>query len=39
MIPENITKEHIEKAIQEIDEKGTRKGRHSSTYIIDYNVN
>ena len=36
MIPDNITKEHIEKAIHEIDEKGIRKGRHSSTYDLIY---
>ena len=37
MIPINITKEHLEKAIQEIDEKGIRKGRHSSTYDLLFN--
>ncbi|NQU33123.1 MAG: EVE domain-containing protein [Bacteroidetes bacterium] len=36
MILENITKEHIEKAIQEIEDKGVRKGRHSSTYDLIY---
>ncbi|MDP3358319.1 MAG: AAA family ATPase [Lutibacter sp.] len=39
MIPENITKEHIEKAIQEIDEQGIRKKRHSSTYDLEFNGN
>jgi len=34
MIPYNITKEHIEKAIEEIDREGVRKGRHSSTYDL-----
>ncbi|HAP69434.1 MAG TPA: hypothetical protein DCR04_06870 [Flavobacteriales bacterium] len=37
MIPDNITKEHLEKAIKEIDQKGVRKGRHLSTYDLDYN--
>ncbi|WP_370476135.1 McrB family protein [Tamlana flava] len=37
MIPNNITKEHLEKAINEIDLKGIRKGRHSSTYDIVHN--
>ena len=37
MIPDNITKEHIEKAIEEIDKDGVRKGRHSSTYDLIYN--
>ena len=37
MIPNNITKEHIEKAIKEIDRKGIQKGAHSSTYDIVYN--
>ncbi|MDB4655922.1 hypothetical protein OAE48_03645, partial [Flavobacteriales bacterium] len=37
MIPSNITKEHILKAIAEIDEKGVRKGRHSSTYDLVHN--
>jgi hypothetical protein len=36
MIPNNITKEHIEKAIEEIDKNGTRKGRQSSTYDLVY---
>ena len=36
MIPDNIKKEHILQAINEIDEKGIRKGRHSSTYDLDY---
>ena len=37
MIPENINKEHIEKAIAEIDREGVRKGRHSSTYDLIHN--
>jgi len=37
MIPDNIKKEHIEKAIEEIDREGVRKGRHSSTYDLVYN--
>jgi len=37
MIPNNISKEHIEKAIEEIDKKGIRKERHSSTYDLVYN--
>lgn len=37
MIPDNIRKEHIEKAIEEIDREGIRKGRHSSTYDLVYN--
>lgn len=37
MIPNNINKEHLEKAIKEIDEEGVRKGRHSSTYDLTYN--
>lgn len=37
MIPDNITKEHIEKAIAEIDKKGVRKGRLSSTYDLVHN--
>lgn len=37
MIPQNIQKEHIEKAIEEIDRDGIRKGRHSSTYDVIYN--
>ena len=36
MIPNNITKEHIKKAIKQIDENGVRKGRHSSTYDLIY---
>lgn len=36
MIPANITKEHIDKAIKEIDKTGIRKGRHSSTYNLVY---
>ena len=34
MIPDNITKEHLEKAIEEIDKNGIRKGRQSSTYNL-----
>ncbi len=37
MIPQNITREHIEKAIQEIDDQGIRKGRQSSTYDLVFN--
>jgi hypothetical protein len=37
MIPNNITKEHLEKAIAEIDKDGVRTGRHSSTYDLIYN--
>ena len=37
MIPKNITKEHLEKAIEEIDREGIRKGRHSSTYDLVHN--
>ena len=37
MIPENITKGHLEKAIEEIDRDGVRKGRHSSTYDLLHN--
>ena len=37
MIPDNITKEHLEKAIKEIDRDGIRKGRHSSTYDLIHN--
>jgi len=37
MIPDNITKEHLEKAIEEIDRDGVRKGRHSSTYDLLHN--
>jgi 5-methylcytosine-specific restriction protein B len=36
MIPANIKKEHIDKAIKEIDKTGIRKGRHSSTYNLVY---
>lgn len=36
MIPNNITKEHLNKAIKEIDKKGISKGRHSSTYDLIY---
>ena len=34
---QNITKEHIKDAIQEIDENGIEKGAHSSTYDVVYN--
>lgn len=34
---EGINKEHLLKAIAEIDENGIRKGRHSSTYDLIYN--
>ena len=34
---ENISKEDIIKAINEIDEKGIAKGAHSSTYDLVYN--
>jgi len=37
MIPKNINKEHLEKAIKEIDKDGIRKGRHSSTYDLIHN--
>jgi 5-methylcytosine-specific restriction protein B len=37
MIPNNITKEHLEKAIEEINRDGIRKGRHSSTYDLIHN--
>jgi 5-methylcytosine-specific restriction protein B len=37
VIPENITKEHLLKAIEEIDKEGIRKGRQSSTYDLIYN--
>ena len=36
MIPNNIRKEHLLKAIEEIDREGVRKGRHSSTYDLVY---
>jgi 5-methylcytosine-specific restriction protein B len=36
LIPENITKEHLLKAIEEIDRGGIRPGRHSSTYDLIY---
>jgi hypothetical protein len=35
-IPENIGREHILKAIKEIDEKGVPKNRISRTYILKY---
>ena len=34
---DQITKEHILQAIEEIDTKGARPGRHSSTYDLLYN--
>jgi hypothetical protein len=37
MIPNNINKVHLEKAIEEIDKDGIRKGRHSSTYDLIHN--
>ena len=37
MIPDNITKEHLAKAIEEIDRNGVQKGRHSSTYDLIHN--
>lgn len=37
MIPKNIAREHIEKAIEEIEIYGIRKGRHSSTYDLVFN--
>ena len=37
MIPKNINRNHLEKAIEEIDREGVRKGRHSSTYDLVYN--
>lgn len=37
MFPKNIIKEHLEKAIEEIDRVGIRKGRHSSTYDLIHN--
>ena len=39
MIPDNITKIHLEKAIDEIDKQGIRRGRHSSTYDLVHNGN
>lgn len=36
MIPDNITKEHINKALVEIDKKGVPQGRHSTTYDLLY---
>jgi 5-methylcytosine-specific restriction protein B len=39
VIPENITKEHLLKAINEIDRDGIRPNRHSSTYDVLYNNN
>lgn len=37
MIPKNISKEHLKKALKEIDKDGIRKGRHSSTYDLIHN--
>jgi Cdc6-like AAA superfamily ATPase len=37
MIPKNIKKEHLEKAIAEIEKDGIRKRRHSSTYDLIHN--
>lgn len=37
MIPGNIGIEHLRKAIEEIENDGIRKGRHSSTYDLVYN--
>lgn len=37
MIPNNITKEHLVKAIKEIDKEGVPKGRQSFKYDLDYN--
>jgi len=34
LIPENITREHLLKAIEEINNEGIRKGRQSSTYDL-----
>ena len=39
MIPSNIQKSHLKKAIEEIRTKGVRKGRHSSTYDVFYKGN
>ena len=36
MIPKNLSKEHLIKAIDEISNLGIRKGRHSSTYDVVY---
>ena len=37
MIPENITKDHILKAIDKIDQEGVPRGRNSTTYNVFYN--
>ncbi len=37
MIPNNITRDHLIQAIQEIDDNGITKGRHSSTYDLVHN--
>jgi biotin operon repressor len=37
MIPQNITKEHILKAIQEIDKNGVPEERLSTKYYLQYN--
>ena len=39
MVPSNIKLEHILNAISDIDSHGIRKGRHSSTYDVEYNGN
>ncbi len=36
-IPKNILREHVLKAIKEIDERGVEKGRESKTWILVYN--
>lgn len=37
MIPENITKTHIIKAIERIDEEGVPPNRKSKKYLLEYN--
>ena len=37
MIPKNITKDHILKAIDKIDQEGVPRGRNSTTYNVFYN--
>ena len=39
MVPDNIGENHVIQALNEIDEKGIPKGRHSSTYDLVYNGN
>lgn len=39
MVPNNITKEHINTAIAEIDQKGVQNGAHSTTYDLIHNGN